>query len=412
MQNLEVVVIPTKLKLSKINLLAGTKNFNLLKDQKVLTPFNDLIVSFISELSKTIFAEKEAKKFPDIITFSFFCRLANIKDLRQRYTDILDRSLGKGVSFHVTPSNVPINFAFSLIMGLLAGNACIVRVSSKEFPQTEIVCNAINKVIKKSEFSGLKNYLSILRYGHDDDLNSFFSGLCDVRVIWGGDQTIEKIREAKIHTRATDITFADRFSGCIIKAKGYLELEDKSKIAEKFYNDTFLFDQNACSSPSLIYWLGDRETIRNAKSIFWKDLQIFLNLKKYELEPITTNEKLMTAYRAAIETDGASILGLNNNLIFRVELNSLPNDLHLRKQAGGFFYEFSSDTINEIFKVMSSKFQTLSYIGFDKNNNLKNEIVQAGVLGVDRVVQSGKSMEFDPEWDGVDFIRQMSRIIN
>jgi len=40
------------------------------------------------------------------------------------------------------------------------------------------------------------------------------------------------------------------------------------------------------------------------------------------------------------------------------------------------------------------------------------KIFQAGVRGVDRVVQSGESMAFDPVWDGVDFIRQMSRIIN
>jgi hypothetical protein len=411
MQKLEGVAIPTQLNLSNINLLAGTNNFNLLKDQKVFTPFNDLIVSFLSQLSKTLFADKEAKQFPDIITFSFFCRQANIKGLRKRYTDILDRSLGKGVSFHVTPSNVPINFAYSLIMGLLAGNVCIVRVSSKEFPQTEIVCNAINKVTKRSEYSVLKNYLAILRYDHDDDLNSFFSGLCDVRVIWGGDQTIEKIREAKLPSRASDITFADRFSGCIIKAEGFLRLEEKSKITETFYNDTFLFDQNACSSPTFIYWLGDYESITKAKDIFWKDLQLFLDLKKYELEPILANEKLMSAYRAAIDIDGASLIKLSTNLIYRVELTSLPSDLYMSKQAGGFFYEFSSDTINEILKVMSSKFQTLSYIGFD-GDTLKNEIVKAGVRGVDRVVKSGESMAFDPVWDGVDLIRQMSRIID
>ena len=412
MQKLEGVAIPMKLDLSNINVLAGSKDFILLKDQEVLTPFNDYIVSFLSQLSRTLFADKEAKQFPDIITFSFFCRMANLKTLRDRYTDILDRSLGRGVSFHVTPSNVPINFAYSLIMGLLAGNICIVRVSSKEFPQTEIICNAINKVIKRSEFSGVKNYLSILRYEHNADLNSFFSGFCDVRVIWGGDQTIDKIREAKIPSRAFDITFADRFSGCIIKAKGFLQLEDKSNITETFYNDTFLFDQNACSSPSFIYWLGDLESIREAKNIFWKDLQLFLDLKKYELEPLLAIEKLMSAHRAAIDIDGTNLIGPNNNLIYRVELNSLPSDLYLRKQAGGFFYEFSSDTINDIFKVMSSKFQTLTHIGFDRDNNLKNEILKAGVRGVDRVVKSGESMTFDPVWDGVDLIRQMSRIID
>ena len=35
--------------------------------------------------------------------------------------------------------------------------------------------------------------------------------------------------------------------------------EEIIKICNGFYNDTFLVDQNACSSPHLIYWVGKKK---------------------------------------------------------------------------------------------------------------------------------------------------------
>ena len=40
------------------------------------------------------------------------------------------------------------------------------------------------------------------------------------------------------------------------------------KIAVGFYNDTYLFDQNACTAPHLIIWLGNDENIEIAKEYF------------------------------------------------------------------------------------------------------------------------------------------------
>ena len=55
----------------------------------------------------------------------------------------------------------------------------------------------------------------------------------------------------------------------MIDADKYLEM-DREKTAEKFYLDTYYIDQNACSSPRLVCWLG--ENIEQAKVRFWKEL--------------------------------------------------------------------------------------------------------------------------------------------
>ena len=66
------------------------------------------------------------------------------------------------------------------------------------------------------------------------------------------------MRTIPIPAHAKEIIFSDKYSICIINSEKLNKLKNTEivKIAEKFYNDTFLFDQNACSSPHLILWLG------------------------------------------------------------------------------------------------------------------------------------------------------------
>ena len=71
------------------------------------------------------------------MTFAFWIRRANIERLAREFgTSSQDQErLGLGLVLHFAPSNVPINFAFSYVFGLLAGNSGIVRVASPTSPQ-------------------------------------------------------------------------------------------------------------------------------------------------------------------------------------------------------------------------------------------------------------------------------------
>ena len=81
---------------------------------------------------------------------------------------------------------------------------------------------------------------------------------CNARVIWGGNETINNLKNFKISERSIDITFADRYSFCIINQSKLEQLSDFEfkNLIQKFYNDTYAVDQNACSSPHLIIWFG------------------------------------------------------------------------------------------------------------------------------------------------------------
>ena len=124
--------------------LVGDRNIS---NQSML-PYNDMVCDFLGDLSKELFLESNSKDYPDVKTLAFWCRKQNIKNLKQKFYSSETR-LGLGLVFHITPSNIPTNFAYSLIFGLITGNSNIVKVPSQKFKQVEIICNCIKKILKK-----------------------------------------------------------------------------------------------------------------------------------------------------------------------------------------------------------------------------------------------------------------------
>ena len=57
--------------------------------------------------------------------------------------------MGRGTVLHITPSNVPTNFAYSMVFGLLSGNNNIIRLPSKNFLQVKILCEILKNYLQK-----------------------------------------------------------------------------------------------------------------------------------------------------------------------------------------------------------------------------------------------------------------------
>lgn len=375
------------------------------KMQKIspLEPFSEKITGFLAEISKEILIDKSAKKYSDVVTFAFWIRKASIEQMRKHFSDHSFR-LGRGIVFHVAPSNVPVNYAYSLVAGLLCGNANVVRIPSKEFPQVSIINSVFLRVLENHE--DIKPYLVLIRYGHDSKINDAFSTIADLRVIWGGDETIHEIRKSPLQPRATEITFADRYSLTVINAEAYMEIEDKQNIANDFYNDTYLTDQNACTSPRAVIWMG--EQIELAKQEFWKNLRNLL-IDKYELQGEQAVNKLTSAFVVASDRKDVKIEHGQDNLIVRIKVDSIDADLMDLKDNSGFFFEYDCKNVMELRDICNdTRCQTVSYTGDKK---LLEPLLRSGVRGIDRIVPVGKTMDFDLIWDGYNLFERMTRII-
>lgn len=376
---------------------------------KPLIPFYTPILDFLNELSLMILKSKEAKEFPDIITFAFWCRKASLSEIEKEYKNYNIR-LGRGIIFHIAPSNIPINFVYSLVAGLLSGNANIVKVSSKEFKQVDIVCSYINELLKDRRFEFLSDYITIIRYDHNKNVTDYLCSICDIRMIWGGDNTINEIRQSALKPKSFDITFSDRYSICIINADNYISENDPIKIGNNFYNDTYLFDQNACTSPHLVLWFGNEKNIEKSKEQFWGILNKLVK-EKYNMQPISVIDKYTAACECAIKLNDIIIESIIDNRIVRIKLKTLTKNIEEFKQHSGYFFECNIKSLEELYPIVNRKYQTLSYYGFDKNKFEDFCLNNKCLFGIDRIVPIGKTLDFSLTWDGYDLINTLSRII-
>ena len=391
------------------HLTKSNLNLKSLKKLNSLEVFSTIACSWLSDLSRVLLKHPKTKKYPDVATFAFFCRKANLSKLKSNYYYPNEIRIGKGIAFHIAPSNVPVNFAYTLVTGLLAGNINIVKIPSKFFEQIDIIIDAINKTLEKNEYYEIKKRIFIIKYNTNSDVTSQISKICDIRIIWGGNETVSNIKSINSNPKSLDIAFPDRYSISVIDAESYLELKDKNKLSVSFYNDTYLFDQNACTAPHSIFWLGIDKDIEKSKAIFWDLLEKTIIDKQYYLNNISTIDKIVTFYSQSI--DEVSIGKVNkNNLIWRVENRELNSNIDNFTCNSGYFNEFSIDHIDELNKIIKRNYQTLSYFGIGKNEFLVF-FNKKRPLGIDRVVPIGKTLDFSLTWDGNNLINQMSRII-
>ena len=376
-----------------------------MENVRPLPIFSTEAVAFLTALSARILADAEAKAYPDVVTLGFWCRPAALRQMQRTYEAEVNR-LGRGIVFHIAPSNVAVNFAYSCLAAFLAGNASIVRLPSKDFPQVDVLCRIFAQTLV--DFPALLPYFLFVRYGHVQEVNEHYSWMCQTRVVWGGDATIEAIRRAALPPRANEITFADRHSLAVIDAPAYLAAEDKERIAQDFYNDTYLSDQNACTAPHFIIWLGAAEKVKAAQEVFWSTLHTLVK-DRYTLQGVQAVDKLTQLYRLGVHA-AARQVPMEDNLITRVCVAKLTEELAAYKAGSGFFIEYAAQELAELRPLCGRSCQTLSYYGVERETLLQ-AVLAMRPAGVDRIVPMGRTMDFALVWDGVDLIRTMSRVI-
>jgi len=376
-----------------------------------LRVFDDAVVEFLSGISSELLKSPLVRAYPDLSAFAFYVRKTNLLKLREiLFPKGTEGRIGRGLCFHVAPGNIPVNFAFTWIFGLLAGNANIVRLPSKSFPQVDALLTVLNHHLDANP--ELRSRNAFVRYPRTDtEQTSAYCRMADCRMIWGGDQTIAGIKAMATSPRCVDIAFADRYSvgmidGAAIVAADAVTME---RLAQDFYNDTYLMDQNACSSPQLILWEHDSEAARQK---FW-DAVLALAEKKYQMQDAVAVDKYTSFCEEAATNPAVKSIARKGNLLTRVELSTLnPEIIDTTKHRGkaGFFFEYSLSDRKDFFDIVTEKFQTITFFGVDPHA-LHAALCTLHARGIDRIVPFGKAMDIGAIWDGHDLIRELSRVI-
>lgn len=389
-------------------LIGDAQTLAMLNKMPAYPPFAPEIMAFINSFSQHLFQLPDVKQWSDVASLAFWCRPSSLREMRARYPDLKNR-LGRGAAFHIAPANVAVNFAYSLLAGLLSGNANVVRLPGKHFIQIDMICHALRLAL--SEHPHIASYVVLVRYDKQKEINDALSLLCQTRLIWGGDATIAALRHSPLGPRAVDITFANRHSFCIIDTQGYLETENKERLANDFYNDTLHSDQNACSSPGVVVWLGEDTRLRkHAQHVFWEHFDQVARAR-YTLQAASAVQKLTQFCTLGAQVEGVKRYPVTHNHLIRVELPELTSETLSYSGTCGYFLEYHSAELTDILPLCGSACQTLSYFGIE-SVTLTEFIMKHRPAGVDRLAPIGQALQFSLQWDGLDLIYSLTRVIN
>ena len=362
-------------------------------------------VDFLSEVSRTILKSKEAKNYPDLITFAYYCRERSVKSKLDAYP-FLHNKLGWGTVVHIAPANVPINFAFSFIFGFLSGNSNIVRLPSKKWPQVELLLNAFTDVVKRPEFEMLSKAFRFVRTDHDSLWLFDAIQKCDGLIVWGGDSTVAKFKALVKKPRCIEMYFPNRISSLFLDAKAILNADSTvlSRYVESFYNDTYVVDQNACSSPTKVIWIGQADQIKIARRLFWASVANKLEKKGYALDPVARIDRYLDVMEN-IEKQN-QVIAVSQ---WATDLWTDQGNIHSINYRFGNFHEFVASNIVKAVGYLNNDEQTLTYIGLSAD--FIYDAFEGSGKTVDRIVPVGRALEMQFSWDGVNLLERFSRSV-
>jgi len=406
------VLFPVMRELHGHDDLPGESFFNSVPTRS----FSDESVAFLDSLSRTMFSMRAIIQDPHLAALAYWLRRANIS----RYVQDFRATVGefeivvpRGIAFHVAPANVESIFFYSWALSVLAGNINIVRIPQGISPRMHDVLDSFRKMLEEQKWSAISSRNMFLTYPRDEEINRYFSERADLRIIWGGDETVSYFRALPAKPVVQDVVFGDKVSHAIINSDRYLAQSDKDafETGRLFYNDSYLFDQKACSSPQQVYFIGEHECCERASSRFWEILGQVVFQKSSE-NPNGSMDKLVFGYKvAALEVGRGVLNGIPNSAptVMRISNNcigTLPSTC-----GGGFFFECFLSSYAELLPFVQANSQTLTCIAYSRD-----EMKAIGeflcVKGIDRVVPVGNALNFSPVWDGYVLLNEMTKRIS
>ncbi|MGX5173702.1 acyl-CoA reductase [Aliikangiella sp. IMCC44653] len=399
----------------KIKMLAPSSfnfaDFEREMGDKLSEPFNDVVVNFINSFSRMLLTDVKIKPYPDLVSLGFWMRKSHIRKIQSDFESKACDGIKvpRGVVFHIAPSNVDTIFVYSLFLSLMLGNKNIVRISQNYSERQKILLSIFNELLG-NEFLELKKQIAILTYSHDREITDKLSSLSDVRMIWGGDNTISEISRSLSKPTCIDLKFANKYSYAIIDAGSLSEATgtELEKLASDFVNDAFLFGQQACSSPRTVFWLN-HEKNKYSIDLFWRAVEKSLLIFEHGIEAGDIINKYVTIQEAAIDSK-ISYSKASSNLVSRVTLDLNKHSLNVKHCGSGLFFEIAIKDIKDALSTFGRSDQTLSYFGIDKK--LLSKLVLSEIPGIDRIVPIGKALEFSSVWDGYDLPQILTRNID
>ena len=370
-------------------------------------PFAESLKAVVKELSTTLLRSPMARIAPQLTALGYWLRPAAITRLQQQFdSNTSDNTVkvARGLALQLPPENVDTLFVYSWVLSFLVGNSNVTRLPSAPNAIALWLVEQITAILDKH---GQSERQSFCYFDKNSSVSERLSRHCDLRVIWGGDAKIAAVSADLIQPDGLSIGFSDRKSICVLHSENYANLSDaeQAALAEKFYNDTFWFDQMGCGSPRLLVWVGAEKP---PMDVFFRHLDNVIDHKSYRVEPGVAIDKLVFANEMMIDQVSQSVHW------HRAEFVTLESNLEAavldHARGGGTLFFTRTDSLADVAALARRDLQTIATFGFTQPEKLDLAVRLNGNGGY-RIVPIGEALNFDSVWDGLDLMQQFSRQI-
>jgi hypothetical protein len=373
-------------------------------------PFAAARMDTLARLSAALLADPVLRRDPASVSVAYWLRRAQLARLAEEQArraaaepDVLRVPVGRVL--HLAPSNVDTLFVYSWALAYLCGNASVVRLSQESGVVVEALLRVIGSVA--SEDSELRTSNRFVTYGHDDAITAALSAWCAHRVIWGGDEAVAAIRPLPLPSHASERVFGSKYSFAVIDAARYRAApeDERARVASGFFNDLFWFDQMACSSPHVVFWIGAPEAAESAARDFERALQGEIGRRRFQPPVASAVQRRTYAFGLAASADVRVVLEHPGFVgVHLRDRSALDKDVC----GGGLFRHLSIARLSEVLAFVDEGDQTLTHWGLDRDA-LREFAALAGARGLDRLVPIGQALAFDVVWDGFHLVDDMLR---
>jgi hypothetical protein len=338
---------------------------------------------------------------PELTALGFWLRESHLRQLQRtnsQRADLVARPLG--LVMHFTPANVDTMFVYSWACSLLAGNNNLVRLASQAAPVKDLLLGVLNDLFLLPEFESIARRNLFVSYPKGSQTNKDFSLQADARVIWGGDESVEAIRNLPCKPRCRDIPFADRYSAAVINGNE-ITPNDLDALAERLWRDIKPYQQMACSSPRVIFWHGATD----CQDTLWNKMSAVA--QEDTLHESRSMEHLVSAQwlQAGGNSEAGAVIG-PMSVVPLVRFRPAFMDVHPGQQ---LCYLVPLSDLNGL-DVLDGRCQTLVHWGMAVSD-LVQWIESSSSPAIDRIVPLGQALEFSMVWDGMDLLNELSQLV-
>lgn len=368
-------------------------------------------LEFLDAVATAIRKHPRLGREPAAAAVAFWLRRSNLQTLAREFAarEGQEVRVAAGLALHITPANVDTMFLYSWAISFLAGNANIVRLTTRLSPLMLDLLSCLDTVATAQPAAWRGNYF--VAYEHDAALSAAFSEYCDQRVVWGGNETVRRLRAVPLNPHAGERCFASKRSLALIAVSAYAALDNaaRAKLADRMAVDIAPFGQLACASPQVVCWLGEADVSAEGRAAFAHWLETALAARQGAPDLGFAVNRLNTGFAAA----AAGQICAMTHQPHETDLQALSLALAEQEEpcGGGLLMHVACRSVAELAAALGPAHQTVTHFGF-VSEQVRDVARLLGRRGVDRLVPIGQALDFTASWDGFDlwddFTRQVT----